>query len=138
MFRPGYPMVLNHNNLLEMSIHMGEDTGHITGMAGWADAEIAPFGTSFGGLETVLGVQTTTAWHYHPSQDYLRAQFWETFYEAVGDLPDIDRRAIEAARLLGLFRANAFNRRAENEEDEVPVKEGGYELVLLDAILPAV
>lgn len=57
LFRPNYPMVLNHNDILEMNIHVDEETGHITGIADWADALVTPFGTSLGGLETILDVQ---------------------------------------------------------------------------------
>ncbi|CAG9946370.1 unnamed protein product [Clonostachys rosea f. rosea IK726] len=31
LFRPGYPMVLQHDDLLENNIHVDEATGHITG-----------------------------------------------------------------------------------------------------------
>lgn len=42
-------MVLNHDDLLEMNIHVDQD-GHITSIVNWADAKVAPFGTSIGGL----------------------------------------------------------------------------------------
>lgn len=48
LFRPDYPVVLNHNDLLEMNIHVNWKNGRITGIVDWADAKIAPFGTSLG------------------------------------------------------------------------------------------
>ena len=63
--------------MLELNIHVDYDTGHITGIVDWADAKVAPFGISLGGLKTVLGVQTSTCWHYRPSHEHLRIQIWE-------------------------------------------------------------
>lgn len=59
-------------------------------------------------------------------------RFREAFYEAVGDLTDIERQAIEVARLFGLFRTHGFDRRAEND-DAVPLEEGDSELVYIEA-----
>lgn len=132
LFRSNYPMVLNHDDLLEMNIHVDKDTGHITGIVDWADAKIAPFGTSLWGLETVLGVQTSSRWLYHPKHEYLRDKFWETFYNVIGYLSDDDRRAIEVGRLFGLFRTYGFDRRPE-KDNAIPLKEGDQELVYLEA-----
>ncbi|RMJ09164.1 hypothetical protein CDV36_011198 [Fusarium kuroshium] len=46
LFQSSYPMVLQHDDLLENNIHVDEATGHITGIIDWADAKIAPFGVS--------------------------------------------------------------------------------------------
>lgn len=86
LLRPNYPLVLNHNDLFDMNIHVDKDTGCITGIVDWANASIAPFGTSLGSLETILGVETSSLWLYHPKHEYLRKQFWETFYEATGGI----------------------------------------------------
>lgn len=133
LFRPDYPMVLNHNDLLEMNIHVDAGTGHITGIVDWADAKVSPFGLSLWGLETVLGVQTSSSWHFHPGHERLRSQFWDTFYTVVGDLPDDDRRAIEVARVLGLFRSYGFDRSPE-KDDAVPVGEEDSDFVCLEAL----
>ena len=132
LFRPEYPWVLNHDDLLEMNIHVDEETGHITGIRDWSDAFVGPFGMSLGGLETVLGVQTSSCWYYHPSHKYLREQFWESFYKVVGDLSEDDRGAIEIARLFGLFRMHGFDRRAE-AKDAAPVKEDDPGFARLEA-----
>lgn len=132
LFRSDYPMVLNHDDLVEMNIHVDEGTGRITGIVDWTDAKIAPFGTSLGGLETVLGAQTSSCWFFHPNHDYLRTQFWETFYGVIGYLSDADRQAIEVGRVFGLFRTYGFDRRPE-KENATPLKEGDQELVCLEA-----
>ena len=109
LFRPGYPVVVQHDDLLENNIHVDEATGRVTGIVDWADAIIAPFGVSIPGLETVLGVQTLTSWHLHPSHYSLRQRFWETFYGEIGDISEEDRRSIEVARLFGLFWTHGFD-----------------------------
>jgi len=132
LFRPDYPMVLNHDDLLEMNIHVNEDTGHITGIVDWADAKIAPFGTSLGGLETVLGVQTSSSWFFHPDHNFFRERFWGAFYGLIGPLADDDRRAINIGRMFGLFRTHGFDRRPE-KKNAVPLADGDPGLVCLDA-----
>jgi hypothetical protein len=132
LFRSDYPIVLNHDDLLEMNIHVDEGTGRITGIVDWADAIIAPFGTSLGGLETILGVQTSSRWYFHPNHNYFRTQFWETFYEVTGYLSENDRRAIEIGRIFGLFRTYGFDRRPE-KDNAAPLEEGDEEFVCLEA-----
>ena len=132
LFRPHYPMVLNHDNLLEMNIHVDEATGCITGVVGWSDIKIAPFDTSLGGLETFLGVETSSSWLFHPEHGYFRRQFWETFYGVTGYLSDNDWRAIEVGRMLGLFRTYGFDRRPE-KDNAAPLQEGDQGFVCLEA-----
>ncbi|KAH9211813.1 hypothetical protein DL95DRAFT_369184 [Leptodontidium sp. 2 PMI_412] len=104
LFRSSYPMVLQHDDLLENNIHVDEATGHITGIVDWADAMIAPFGVSLASMEVVLGIQTRTNWHFHPNHNSLRELFWKTFYQVTGHISKDDRGSIEVARLFGLFR----------------------------------
>ncbi|KAK1656977.1 hypothetical protein BDP55DRAFT_568282 [Colletotrichum godetiae] len=133
LFRPEYIMVINHDDLLEMNIHVDEETGQITGIVDWTDAKIAPFGTSLWGLETLLGIQTSSSWLFHPDHHYFRQKFWETFYGVTGEVLDIDRQAIEIGRMFGLFRAYGFNGAPENKEAK-PLKEGDHGLVYLEAL----
>lgn len=133
LFRPDYPLVLNHDDLLEMNIHVDEETGYITGIVDWVDAKIAPFGTSLGGLETILGVQTSSCWLFHPNHEELRMQFWKTFYEVTGNLSDIDRQAVEVGRLFGLFRRYGFDRRPE-KDNAAPLKEEDQDFVCLETL----
>ncbi len=109
LFRPDYPLVINHRgDRLDMNIHVEEHTGHITGIVGWADARIAPFGISLAGLEEIIGVETTS-WQFHPRHEDFRVQFWRAFYEAARDVSDQDREAIEIASLFGLFLRYGFD-----------------------------
>ena len=110
LFRPGYLVVLQHDDLLENNIHVDEATGCITGID-WAHTIVGPFGVSIAGLETVLGVQTMKEWHLHPNHIDLRKHFWETFYREIGHVSGEDRHAIEVARLFGLFRTHGFEQK---------------------------
>ncbi len=40
----GYPGVLTHGDLSEMNFLVNPETGHLTGVIDWAEAEILPFG----------------------------------------------------------------------------------------------
>jgi len=108
LFQPQYPSAIQHDDFLENNFHVNEATGHITGVVDWADAMIAPFGLSLGGLETILGVQTSSSWHFHPDHVELREHFWDTFYKHTGPISADSRRSIEVARLFGLFRTHGF------------------------------
>ncbi|CAH0023443.1 unnamed protein product, partial [Clonostachys rhizophaga] len=108
IFRPGYPMALQHDDLLGNNIYVDEAIGRITGIVDWSDGIIAPFGVSLSSLEAILGVQTLTSWHFHPNHLSLRERFWETFYGEIGNSSGEGRRSIEIARLFGLFRAHGF------------------------------
>ncbi|OAA59597.1 hypothetical protein SPI_05795 [Niveomyces insectorum RCEF 264] len=45
-----------YDDLLENNFHVDEETGRITDVVDWADAQVAPYGVSLGGLEIVLGI----------------------------------------------------------------------------------
>ncbi|KZT36565.1 hypothetical protein SISSUDRAFT_1114570 [Sistotremastrum suecicum HHB10207 ss-3] len=76
-----WPLVPNHIDLLQNNIHVSKETGHITGICDWRDAVISPFGMSFVGLETMLGIDTAEyRWRYHSNHQELRDLFWETLY----------------------------------------------------------
>jgi hypothetical protein len=109
LFQPEYPSAVQHDDFLENNFHVNEATGHITGVVDWADAIIAPFGLSLGGLETILGVQTSSSWHFHPNHVELREYFWDRFYEHTGPISADTRRSIEVARLFGLKVKSVFN-----------------------------
>lgn len=121
IFRPEYPKALQHDDFLENNFHVDEATGHITGVVDWADAIFAPFGVSLGGLETILSVQTSNCWYFHPHHVELRAHFWDTFYREIGQISAQDRRSIEVARLFGLFRTYGY-------------EEGDARIVYLEAL----
>jgi hypothetical protein len=135
LFRPSYPIVVNHDDLLENNIHVDEKTGRITGIVDWADAIFAPFGTSLGGLETLLGVQTSKQWHFHPSHKHLRKEFWKSFYAITGNLSADDRQAIEIGRMFGLFRTHGFDRLPEKDDARLYLRKTWDLYVLKHSVL---
>ncbi|KAH6630947.1 hypothetical protein B0J18DRAFT_448904 [Chaetomium sp. MPI-SDFR-AT-0129] len=130
LFVEGWPFVPNHVDLLEKNIHVDVATGKIVGICDWRNAEVSPFGMSLGGLETMLGVATTSGsfWRYHPNHEVLRGHFWTRFYHYLGGASDNVRRRIETARLIGLFLANGF-------EHDKPATEESEDLQFLSAVL---
>ncbi|KAK4141303.1 uncharacterized protein C8A04DRAFT_39239 [Dichotomopilus funicola] len=130
LFAEGWPLVPNHVDLLENNIHVDVATGKIVGICDWRNAEVSPFGMSLGGLETMLGVATTSGsfWRYHPNHEVLRGHFWTRFYHYLGGASDNVRRRIETARLIGLFLANGF-------EHDKPATEESEDLQFLSAVL---
>ena len=50
-------------------------------------------------------------------------QFWETFYEVTRDLSANNRRAIEIERICGLFRTHGLDRRAEQDNGHLFLRE---------------
>lgn len=130
LFASSYPIVLNHGDLSEINVLVDPLTGRITGVIDWAEAKICPLGISLWGLENVLGSMNSQGWCYHPHHCSLRAQFWRTFEEAVGGVSEDDRRAIQIARMAGLFLQYGFTWEYGGRE---PAKEGTASFMYLDA-----
>ncbi|OAA37000.1 Protein kinase-like domain protein [Metarhizium rileyi] len=108
LFRPEFPIALQHGDILENNIHIEEETGHITGVVDWHDAFVAPFGLSLGGVEILFGIQTHKDWHFHPSHVKLRQKFWDVFHSEIGQISEMNKRSIEIARLMGLLQTHGF------------------------------
>ncbi|KAJ5536551.1 Protein kinase-like protein [Penicillium frequentans] len=53
LFTDDYPMVINHWDLLENNIHVDIQTGHLTGIVDWRDAEVGPIHYSSGDWRTL-------------------------------------------------------------------------------------
>ncbi|KID60224.1 Protein kinase-like domain protein, partial [Metarhizium hybridum] len=108
LFRPEFPIAVQHGDILENNIHIEEETGRITGVVDWHDAFVAPFGLSLGGVEILLGIQTHKDWHFHPSHVKLRQKFWDVFNSEIGQVSEMNKRSIEIARLMGLLQTHGF------------------------------
>lgn len=131
--RPGYPMVLNHDDFLERNIHVDGKTGHITGIVDWADARVSPVGLSLWGVGDPAGradfLDTSTPVMGVSGRDFgsLFTAWWEICGRMAGG------RAIAVARMFGLFRSYGFDR-APEEDDAVPVGDGDSDFVCLEAL----
>lgn len=139
-------MVLTHGDLCEMNFLVDENSGHLTGVIDWAEAEILPFGFNLWGVENLLGYMDGNGWNYFEGYEDLRAVFWTVFYGAVavvaeeeeedGVLPSEvlcqKQEIIDVARRMGiLFRYGFFW--DENLRKKVPVQEGDSGMRYLDA-----
>ena len=100
------PWVLTHDDLSDMNILVKSDTGHLTGVVDWADADVQPFGVALWGLESVLGRSGPQGWFWLSNDlPHHRQLFYHTFWDEVGGLSDKQCQSIERARILGiLFR----------------------------------
>jgi Phosphotransferase enzyme family len=133
LFKDNWPLVPNHIDLLENNIHVSTETGRMTGICDWKDTVISPFGMSLGGLETMLGVPTIKeSLRYHANQQELRDLFWESFYQAMGEVSEEQKELIEVARLVGLFLDNGFE--WNDAGIKVPASEGYMSLRYLEAV----
>lgn len=140
-------MVLTHGDLCEMNFLVDENTGHLTGVIDWAEAEILPFGFNLWGVENLLGYMDGNGWNYFEGYEELRAFFWTVFYGAVGAeeeegegdgvlasevLPCQKQDTIDVARRMGiLFRYGFFW--DEDLRRKIPVQEGDSGMRYLDA-----
>jgi hypothetical protein len=108
LFAAAYPLALSHEDLCEMNIFVDSDTGHLTGIIDWTDAQVLPFGIPLCALENVLGFMDSKGWHYYSNHLELESLFWQTFHETVGRVSEEDMRAIRVARIAGSFLQYGF------------------------------
>lgn len=125
LFTNGYPMVINHWDLLENNIHVDVQTGRITGIVDWRNAKVGPFAMQLWGLENILGIRKKTCMGFHPKHIELRRLFWWKLYEEIGDVSEDVQDAIQTARMVGIFLANGdfANFAAEERDMELAVLE---------------
>ena len=109
LFEKSYPLTLNHGDLSGLNVFVDPCSGHITGIIDWSEATICPFGISLWGLENFLGFMDSKGWHYYPNCDALRSLFWMEFELIAGELSSDDKRAIQIARMAGLFLRYSFS-----------------------------
>lgn len=72
-------------------------------------------------------------WHYYSNHHDLDDLFWRTFDGIVGGVSETDRRAINVAKITGLFFRYGFA--WDNGAKERPVEESDPSLRYLDAFL---
>ncbi|KAJ5524615.1 Protein kinase-like protein [Penicillium frequentans] len=106
LFPDDYPMVIIYWDLVENIIHVDIQTGHLTGIVDWRDAEVGPFALQLWGLENIIGIRTTTGMCFHPQHIQLCRLFWQNIYEEIGDVSKGVKEAIHTARMIGIFLAN--------------------------------
>ncbi|KAH6611034.1 kinase [Trichoderma cornu-damae] len=107
---------LTHGDLLPGNMMVDAETGRLTGLIDWAEAEWLPFGMALYGVEEVLGEHVPSeGFRYYEDHGKLRQLFWNELLSFAGDRggPSLEegRRRVEASRTLGilLWRGIAFD-----------------------------
>lgn len=109
---------VTHGDLLPGNMMVDAETGELTGLIDWAEAEWLPFGMALYGVEEVLGEDTSEGgFRYYDDHEELRQLFWDEFLSFIEQdrITGDDRlellREAEAARKLGilLWRGIAFD-----------------------------
>ncbi|EHK41126.1 hypothetical protein TRIATDRAFT_321380 [Trichoderma atroviride IMI 206040] len=111
---------LTHGDLLPGNMMVDAETGHLTGLIDWAEAEWLPFGMALYGVEEVLGEDRPCSeggFRYFDDHEELRRVFWDEFLSFIGRDGIMDHhrlgllREAGAARKLGilLWRGIAFD-----------------------------
>ncbi|KAL6908739.1 hypothetical protein GGI43DRAFT_154326 [Trichoderma evansii] len=106
---------LTHGDLLPGNMMVDAETGHLTGLIDWAEAEWLPFGMALYGIEEVLGEDMpfgAGGFKYYDDHEELRHLFWDEFLSFIKQNNlKFQLREAEAARKLGilLWRGIAFD-----------------------------
>lgn len=91
-----------------MNVLLDPETGKITGIVDWAEAQILPFGFALYGVENFFGWMDSKGWHYFDHYREFENLFWETFREDARTVSDADMDLIRVARMAGLFYRYGF------------------------------
>ncbi|KAK5990123.1 hypothetical protein PT974_08389 [Cladobotryum mycophilum] len=109
------PWCLTHGDLLPCNMMVDPETGHLTGLIDWAEAEWLPFGMALYGIEEVLGCDVPLGgFQYYDDHEELRRHFWHRFlisscHRDFGARPWLEE--IQVSRKLGilLWKGIAFD-----------------------------
>lgn len=102
IFSKGYPLVLTHADLNEMSILVDRKSSHVTGVVDWIDATIQPFGFTLYAMDKALGSMGSRGWQYFPNADKLGDEFWRAFDQLAWPIKS-KMNTIQIARKAGLL-----------------------------------
>ncbi|OTB08018.1 hypothetical protein M426DRAFT_317522 [Hypoxylon sp. CI-4A] len=132
------PWVLSHGDFLPSNIMVSPNSGELTGLVDWAEAEYLPFGIGMYGLQELLGEDNKDGhFVYYPEAKHLRNLFWSELWSGLPELARDARKAalVRQAQLLGilLWHGIAF----DNGKLDRAVEEGkdDGEIERLDAFL---
>ncbi len=140
LFHPQYPLVLTHGDICPMNILVSPSTGRITGIIGWAEATVLPFGLALYGLENLLGYMGPGGWSYFESRDELEQRFWKMLWDCITDVKGLPedriRNALTTAWQVGVLMRYGFQWEDGSFERAVTEKDAGS-LAYLHALLLA-
>ena len=87
---------------------MDPDSGHLTGVIDWAEANTLPFECALWGMENLLGFMDADGWHYFPVHRKLEDLFWKTFQSCINNEFEEVWPAIEVTQRIGIFLRYGF------------------------------
>ncbi|KAJ2976756.1 hypothetical protein NUW58_g8008 [Xylaria curta] len=100
------PWVFTHGDFLAANILVSPDSGKLTGLLDWAEAEWLPFGIGMYGLEELLGEDNQDGrFVYYPEADRLRLLFWGQLMLLIPELAADSKHLalIKKAQKLGIL-----------------------------------
>lgn len=99
------PWVVSHGDFIPANVLVCPQTGDITGLLDWAEAEWLPFGVGMYGLEELLGEDVDGRFRYYPEARALRSLFWSDLLSAVPELSQDHNlmQLVRDAQTLGIL-----------------------------------
>ncbi|KAI0202945.1 hypothetical protein F4808DRAFT_62458 [Astrocystis sublimbata] len=81
------PWVFTHGDFLPANIMVDSDSGRLSGLVDWAEAEWLPFGVGMYGLEELLGEDNVDGLFVcYPEARFLRRMFWAQLMSLIPEL----------------------------------------------------
>ncbi|TID17815.1 hypothetical protein E2P81_ATG10790 [Venturia nashicola] len=141
------PVIVNHGDTIPSNIMCDPETGRLTGVVDWAEAEYLPFGTCLYGLEHFLGrwsssTRRDSAIGYqrfipYDSASDLRRLFWQTLRSNVPALQADDSlmKLVVMAKTIGTLLWYGFAWDGGAIDRVITPERDMEELIYLDAFL---
>lgn len=141
------PVVVNHGDTIPSNIMCDPDTGHLTGVVDWAEAEYLPFGTCLYGLEYFLGRLASSTrrdsvvggrpFIFYEGASDLRRLFWQTLRSKTPALQEDDSlmKLVVMAKTIGTLLWYGFAWDGGAIDRVVTTDRDVEELAYLDAFL---
>lgn len=113
------PWVLQHQDLNDANIFVDASTGKLTGVIGWTDAAVLPFGMNLHAVEA-LSMVSRLEDEWEGSQDFKTKDsiFWAFLKDEIKELDEDPVRMIRRARLLGILMDDRLAAGGEIPEGE--------------------
>ncbi|KAJ5545237.1 hypothetical protein N7535_006380 [Penicillium sp. DV-2018c] len=133
------PMALQHTDFGSFNLLVDEKSYKLLGVIDWADAKIAPFGTTLYNHDRLISkIHLKHGWSRYDDYRLLDEIFWSTFIQQTG-VDNETLKTIKAARIVGALLWLGFTNRLPNEPNPVPIsddnEEGAYRMRDLDGLL---
>ncbi|KAE9983437.1 hypothetical protein EG328_009929 [Venturia inaequalis] len=141
------PVVVTHGDTIPSNIMCAPDTGRLTGVVDWAEAEYLPFGTCLYGLEHFLGRLSSSkrrdsvieGGRFIPYEraSHLRRLFWQSLRLKVPALQEDDNlmKLVVMAKTIGILLWYGFAWDGGAIDRVVTLQRDTEEIIYLDAFL---